>query len=168
MLAWGKCSLTSINRIERAQNRDIRLIFGSSDDEVYHTNRILKFRDAYEFYCISKLYRIVTFPQQNPYFHTRIANYQIDHTHFTRFVSNSNLTAPLFFRSRCFRSFLYSSVHLWNELPPSLRSIENERMFKSALKNHLFDRMLPWLSISSDFCIDVFNAIRFFGLLYIL
>ena len=142
LLAWGKCSITSINRIERAQNRVIRLIFGSSDDEVYHTNRILKFRDAYEFYCTLKLYRIVNFPQQNSYFHTRISNYQIDHTHLTRFASNGNLTAPLFFRSRCFGSFLYSSVHFWNELPPSLRSIENDRKFKCALRNHLFERML--------------------------
>ena len=142
ILAWGKCSITSINRIERAQNRVIRLIYGSSDDEVYHANRMLKFRDAYEFYCILKLYRIVNFPQENPYFHERITSFQVDHGHLTRSASNGNLTGPLFLRSRCFGSFLFSSVNFWNVLPSSLRCIEAEKKFKGSLKNHLFERML--------------------------
>ena len=36
------------------------------------------------------------------------------------------------------KSFTYAAPHIWNSLPLSIRQIEDEKKFKSALKTHLF------------------------------
>ena len=55
-----------------------------------------------------------------PYFSNRIASFQSNHEHNTRFTVNNDLVPPLYNRSECQSSFIYQSITFWNNLPPEI------------------------------------------------
>ena len=67
ILAWGRCSLTSIGRIEKAQNRLIKSIYNSCNSRIFHDNKILKFSDLYDYFALKKLYKEIN-ESNNDYF----------------------------------------------------------------------------------------------------
>ena len=71
-----------------------------------------------------------------------MSNLQNLHSHSTRFQDNNCLVSPLYFRARCFGSFLHHSIKIWNELPPHLRNIESLERFKPTLERYLLDKLV--------------------------
>ena len=136
IVVWGKSSITFGNKIQAMQNRIMRSIFGSSDKQIYKTNYLLNFEQSYMYFAVIKLYKEIN-TNITPYFSNRIASFQSNHQHNTRFTVNNNLVPPLFNRSKCQSSFIYQSIKVWNNLPPEIKSSDNVELFTRKLKNHL-------------------------------
>ena len=73
----------------------------------------------------------------SPYFSNRIASFQSNHEHNTRFSVINNLVPPLFNRSKRQSSFKYQSITFWNNFPPEIKSSDSIELFTQKLKNHL-------------------------------
>ena len=141
VLAWGRCSLTFINKIRVAQNRIVRNIYGSANFDVYKSNNLLPFNETYDLYALLKLFKEIKMPNQsNSYFIERVQELQTNHNYNTRFISNNNLVTPRIIKSKCYSSFLYKSTHLWNSLPPEIKNISDIASFKNKLRIFLLNR----------------------------
>ena len=57
ILSWGRCGLGGIAKIIKAQNKIVKLIFGSSVQSTYISNSIFQFQKAYDYFAAIKLYR---------------------------------------------------------------------------------------------------------------
>ena len=69
VLALGRCSLTFINTIRVAQNRNVRNIYGSANSVIYKINNLLPFNETYDLYVSLKLSSEIKIPiQSNSYF----------------------------------------------------------------------------------------------------
>ena len=139
ILVWGRSSLTRIGKIQKIQNRIIKNIYGSHTLEVYHSNKLLTLEDTYDLFCLVKIYKIMNEEDCNSFFFDRIQTFQVDHPHQTRAVSNQNLTLP-FYRNNSFQnSFLYQGLQLWNNLPISIRNVNNSKSFKGNVRSLLLN-----------------------------
>ena len=56
ILSWGRCGLGGTNKIIKAQNKVVKIIFGSSVQSTYIINRISQFQKAYDYFAAIKLY----------------------------------------------------------------------------------------------------------------
>ena len=54
ILAWGRCSLTFINKIRVAQNKTVRNIYGSENSNIHKLNNLLPFNESYDLYALLK------------------------------------------------------------------------------------------------------------------
>ena len=149
ILSWGRCGLGGIGKIIKAQNKIVKLIFGSSVQSTYISNSIFQFQKAYDYFAAIKLYREIN-NQSVTYFSNRIDSFQVNHSHNTRFSSAGNFVPPLFSRSKCFSSFLHGSIHVWNDLPTDIKNVNSLFVFKSKLRQHF----LSWVQDILYYCIE--------------
>ena len=75
---------------------------------------------------------------QNVYFNDRVIKLASSHGHQTRFRLNENLNIPSISLSKVFKSFLYNSVKLWNELPLAAKNLPSLSSFKHNFRTSHF------------------------------
>ena len=138
IVSWGKSSLTYINKIQSAQDRLIKLIYGSCSSDIYKRHRLLTFKDAFYYFACTKLYKEINEPVLK-YFSERLEGFSVNHEHSTRFRTSNSIVPPLFYRSKCQNSFIYQAIVFWNSIPVDVRNSRNCRIFKSKLKVHLLE-----------------------------
>ena len=136
IVVWGKSSRVFETRVSNVQDRIMRNIYGRCTNETYRNNKLLRFSNAVKYFGGIKLYKELNFPI-NPYFKNKISCLQSNLTYQTRFVSNQNITHPLFVRARCHSSFIFQSISFWNTLPVELKEYATVNAFKWNLKTHI-------------------------------
>ena len=141
VVVFGRSSLGTANKLKRIQDKIIKIIHGSSSPSIYSRNRILNFHQIYNYFTILKLYRELNSIKIDSYFKARISGLQNVHSYSTRFRSNNCLVTPQYSKSRCFGSFLYNSIKVWNTLPIEIREIGNFGKFKRKLKTWLLSQI---------------------------
>ena len=85
---------------------------------------------------------MINFCNHSEYFHNRIENDQIFHSHLTRF-RNNNLTLPFPRIVKYKYSFYYNSIKIWNCLPEEIRNSNTVYKFKKSVRFHIFNTDLP-------------------------
>ena len=135
--AWGGGNLTYVNKIRNMQNQIIKLIYGDANRVTYVENRLFSLDDAYKYFALLKIYREI-YNTDETYFSRKIWSTQRYHNYSTRFQVNQNLSIPFYARSRCFASFYYNSMSLWNRLPLEIKQIPTTRQFKRKLNHFIF------------------------------
>ena len=136
IVIWGKSSRVFETRINKVQDRIVKNLYGRCNDETYRNNKLMRFSDAVKYFGGIKLYKELNFPI-NPYFRDKISSLQSNFTYQTRFISNQNITPPLFIRARCHSSFLFQSISFWNTLPVELKESATINSFKRNLRNYM-------------------------------
>ena len=136
--AWGRTNMTFINNLQSAQNRIMKIMYGSSTNDVFKTNKMFNIRNAYDYFAAIKLYRDINC-EETRYFAQRISQFQSSHNYHTRFASNENLILPLFTTARAQKSFIYQSIIFWNSLPLNIKRSSNLKIFKNSLQLFILD-----------------------------
>ena len=138
VVAWGRRTVGGTNKVIRAQNKVMKIIFGSHSAQTYIDNRILQFDRAFEFFSLLKLHNEL-YSSDGSYFSEIIRDIQSDHSYPTRFRSDLNLVPPRYSTARSSKSFIKQSIDMWNELPGRLKIIHDAGKFKFELKKYLLD-----------------------------
>lgn len=140
--AWGHSSLTIRKKLDKVQYRCLK-IFNNNFFNV-HMFKILKIFPVdliYEYFVNVKFFRYYVLGK-NSYFKNNIDQIQIVHALNTRFKRNGLLTTPHILKSKCFNSFLYQSIVLWNRLPTNIKSCSSLIAFKKILRNFYCENAL--------------------------
>ena len=99
----------------------------------YHENGFFTVRDVFVYNTLIKFYKYFKL-NFNKEFVTKILNIQVQHRHPTRFCSDNKLILPFQKKALAQKSFVYSSISLWNQLTSDLRNISCIHGFKRNLK----------------------------------
>ena len=131
---WGGCGLTNINRVTTINNK-ICSIFAS----IYNNSFVpYPYLNVYHYFLLCTFHNLITKHNHNPYFSNKLLDLVPDHDHLTRFSNNQQLSYPNYRKATSHNQFLYNSIKNWNELPFSLREIQETTKFKKSLKKSLF------------------------------
>ena len=141
VVVFGRSSLGTVNKLQRIQDKLIKRIHGSSSQEIYCINGIFNFKQIYNFFTILKFYREINSTNTESYFKTRIFDLQRTHSYPTRFRANNCLVTPQYLKNKCFSSFLYNSIKVWNSLPLEVREIRDFDKFKRKYKTWILSQI---------------------------
>jgi hypothetical protein len=123
VVVWGGSCRTGLARLQRLQDRTVRL-FCEGDAETganfYFSNKLWNLLQIYKYFIHVKFFQYFTLGL-SPFFIAKIAAVQVVHSHETRFISNENLYIPFVPTSKFTSSFLYQGMKCWNELPIEVR-----------------------------------------------
>ena len=122
-----------MNKVKNAQNKIIKLIYGSHHEDIYKMNGLFTFNNAYSYFALLKLYKELNNGTRS-YLKTRVSSLQSNHSHYSRFSSQNSLVLPFYDLSKCQSSFLYKSINIWNYLPVHLKN-ETSYKFNRKLRN---------------------------------
>ena len=136
---YGSAYQNQIQRLKNLIRRALKLVVNSETltPEICRNERLFDFEMAYNYFCSINMYRIIKL-NSHEFLAAKILSYQTNHSHETRSVHNQNLNRPFYRKSKCQRSFLYNAVDIWNELPPHIKTVQEDlTSFKKLTKNHL-------------------------------
>ena len=138
---WGNTYSTYIYKIQRLQNKAIRIITNSnaraSANPLYRKLGILKVSDLYKFEIAKIMYQHSK--QSLPScFSAFFDNLNDIHNQRTRATEKKNLYLPKFSTICCQKSIRYQGVKIWNTLPVELRNL-TFKQFKSQYKSMILE-----------------------------
>ena len=142
ILVWGHASETSLNRIQRFQNRSARIVcklydFSISGLSIVKSNGWLSVRQRRDFlYCV--LIHKCIFGDAPNYLSDQLILYDdVQSSRITRQSSHLLLHVPFIRNHLCRKSFSVYGPSVWNSLPYCIRNCENIIYFKSECKRYL-------------------------------
>ena len=133
------CSRSTINQLQLIQNRACRIIFGlkkrASVEEKLKELHWLKVEERIKFKVLLLVYKSIR----------NLAPSYLSELFHVNNLSNSRSLSLKCDSSikHSSRAFQFVGIKLWNELPLSLRSIDEISLFKKNLKTHLFKSSFP-------------------------
>ena len=127
------------------QNKVIRIMTKTSKFEPispqYYNLKILKLDDLYHYETAQLLCQYV-----HKMLPTHFGNYFTDvsnvHTHSTRNYSSKAIFIPRYSTTRAQKSFKYTGVKIWNEIPQPFKLLPFNK-FKTEYKKFLLNKYLP-------------------------
>jgi len=138
VVAYGTGNKTNRKILERLLIRAHRLVNCQSQFNG-NSHKFLTFDSIFSYFTTIKLFKSLRLEQ-----HQHFANCYRDltpvHDYGTRFFNSAKLTPPQFSKSKCQKSFIYSSIKIWNSLPEFLRNCETLEIFKKHLKDYLLSQ----------------------------
>ena len=136
--AYGSACQNSIKRLSNLVNRSIKLITykRTITQEVCNTYNLFNFQMTFKYFISIKMFQIVKL-RLHDYFINKIDELQIEHDHETRSRTNESYRLPLFKFRKCQRSFLFIGIKFWNDLPISVKAMENLQNFKRHLRENI-------------------------------
>jgi len=149
ILVWGKSSVTLMKKIISVQNWVIKLIYGTSSNQTYFDNNIMRVIDFYDYCALLKLFKEKN-NVDDAYFFQRLNEIQVEHTYETRFAIGNNFVPPFYIRSTCTKSFLKNAIGLWNTLPSDLKNSRNINILKKHLRKYNSQRIIMRLIFFSS------------------
>ena len=128
---WGSSSKVGLKRLKNnvisIQNRVVPINTPSI---------MLTFNQIHNLCCLTRLYRYY-FLKESSYFHDKYASQHINHNRNTRSVSNNLFRNPRIYSFKFKKSFYYSSLMYWNNLPGVIKNIKKFSPFKRNIKSWL-------------------------------
>ena len=141
--SWhGGLSVALKERLNVVQRKMVRFVYGMDfrghvDNKNFRDLSWLKIPDRVKFFRLSHIFRI-RHKLAPSYLLPNFKSISEAHTHNTRGSSyNFHISREL---SLSPNSFSFSAIKHWNELPSSLKSIDDFRVFKRKLKQFLLDQ----------------------------
>jgi len=133
ILAWGRCSMDSVNHVERLLSRARKIV----DYPLTGPNRItidlMDFDSMYRYFSAINMFRIVRL-DYHPYFLNLVKDLIPQHDRGTRFCRSDSFNIPRYNKSKSQRHFLFQSVHIWNNLSDEVKACQSLNSFKKLLK----------------------------------
>ena len=137
--AWGNCSSTVINKLQAMQDKIIKyMTFSPPDsniDSKYRSLKILKVKELH-FYETAKFMHCVY--QNNMPVAFRDYFQAIAHTHPTSTRENTCFYIPFFRTERGKKSLRCTGVHIWSDIPETLRGL-GHKLFKTKIKEFVLN-----------------------------
>ena len=141
LLLWGSTFLTYLTKLQRLQNKILRIIFNckqfNSVTPLFHKLETLKMRDLYHVE-ISKLMYLHSKKSRPHCFLDLFIPTSTIHSRAARSQSQ-NLYPPKYSTSRCQRSITFQGVKIWNAVPTDIRNLSFNK-FKTTIKKQILDR----------------------------
>ena len=140
--AYGFTNSSNSRKLSKLIDKSIKVTLGVErfSINICKSNKIFNFNLALEFFSLVKMHQILH-SNLHEYFTNRINNYQIHHSHNTRFSSTGSLNLPHMRFSRSQKAFIFAASKYWNKLPVSLKDVTCINKFKMKVKNHLLNRI---------------------------
>ena len=142
MPIWASTYKTYLNKLEKLQNKALRIIFKTplrdSITPLYRRSGILKLNDLFDFEVAKLMHQIIHKKSSNNFeshftYSSNISAYS------TRQKSANHLFLPRFHTSRTQRSIKYLGSKIWNSIPYDIRILPFTK-FKSSYKFHLLSK----------------------------
>ena len=136
---WGSTYPTYIQKLQRLQNKAIRIISNASRKNsvtpLYKKYGVLKLADLFNYEMAKIMYQFSkqTLPSHLNYLFTPLLTV---HERCTRSKTKLNLYVPKFSTSRCQNFFKYQGSKIWNSVTTDLKQ-QTFRKFKINYKNLL-------------------------------
>jgi len=118
IVAWGGSGVGNVTRMERLLRRARNAVVHPGGPDLIRS--FLSFDSVFKYFSAVKLYKVIN-QNQHPYFCRIFVELKPNHAHNTRFSSSSSFNNPRFAKAKCQNSFVYRAVHVWNDIPESIR-----------------------------------------------
>ena len=118
---WGNSCKTGIKRLQRIQNKCIKIISSTNACEPsdYASLKLMSFKHVHEYFSLIRFFKY----------------YKLD-----RHSMALNLNCPNLRLSKLKTSFSYNSIKFWNKIPSDIKSAQNLNLFKKYLKeSHIYE-----------------------------
>ena len=138
---WGNSCKTGIKRLQRIQNKCIKIISSTNTYEPsdYASLKLMSFKHIHEYFSLIRFFKYYKL-NESLNFKTKIENHQTNHSYNTRHSMALNLNCPNLRLSKLKTSFLYNSIKFWNKIPSDIKSAQNLNLFKKYLKeSHIYE-----------------------------
>lgn len=133
VVAWGRSNNCNSNKLKKLFEKSCKFI---NDDllisSLLNSESIDKYFTAIKVFKTTKL-------EQHPFFNTHFERLIPNHNYPTRHADNMKYNTPDMRLSKCFNSFIYKGVKIWNELPIEIRNLPTLSVFKRRLKFYLLE-----------------------------
>ena len=140
LLCWYASPAYLANRIEILQKKSIRLIYNlpynSHTNNFFISSKILPIRALYETNVLLYFFKSINGDYDDDLKATLRLNSDF-HTFHTR--NRNNFVLPRFTKTATQRSVLYRGVHLWNNLPESVKNQKSVYAFKNSIRSLFFE-----------------------------
>ena len=134
---WGGASVGCSNKINKIQQRFLRLLTGNDIYKLIRINHnILNFQSIAKYFTGIKFYES-HINKNHPCITSIIDDCTPRHEYSTRFSNNSGLQVPYCRTALLQKSFLYRSISLWNGLSVPVKQANTLPIFKNQPKIHL-------------------------------
>ena len=130
---WGHARCAKISKLSSIQNKCFRLFSTSENLTFISDTNFMYLNSITRFISLIKFFQIL-FENRSLFLKEIISNFQVNHSHFTRFSANNNLLCPPCNLSIRQFSFLYKTIKYWNDLPIEIRSTQFLPIFKRKLR----------------------------------
>ena len=120
---WGNSCNTGIKRLQRIQNKCIKIISSTNTGEPsdYASLKLMPFKHVHEYFSLIRFFKYYKLSEcQN--FKTKIKNHQTNHSYSTRHSRALNLNFSNVGLSKLKTFFLYNSIKFWNKIPSDIKS----------------------------------------------
>ena len=139
---WGTASTTIINKVFVLQKRALRLLTNSHylehTDALYKQLGWMKLADRINFHKCVLVYKALN--NKLPSYMRSLMQYVREaHSRETRLSAKGCLSVPNVKLSLFKRSFQYSAIHKWNQLPEHIRASPSLNIFKSQFLKYHFE-----------------------------
>ena len=138
---WGNANQSYLNRLQRLQNKAIKIITDSklrmSSNPQYYKLGILKLPELYtlEIAKLMHQYSHHNLPQPFSTFFTPVSSV---HERFSRAKTENKLYIPKFSTARSQKSFKYQGAKIWNSIPTEIKQLTFHK-FKIENKKKLLE-----------------------------
>ena len=140
LLWWYASPAYLANRIENLQKKSIRLIYNlpynSHTCDFYISSKFLPIRVLYESNVLLYFFKSINGDYDDDLKATLRLN-SVFHTFHVR--NRNNFVFPRFTKTGNKRSVLYRGVHLWNNLPKSVKNLKSVYAFKNSIRSLFFE-----------------------------
>ena len=128
---WGNSCKTGIKRLQRIQNKCIKIISltNTCESSDYASLKLVSFKHVHEYFSLIRFFKYNKL-NESQNFKTKIENHQTNNSYSTRHSMALNLNCPNLRLSKLKTSFLYNSIKFWNKIPSHIKSAQNLNLFK--------------------------------------
>lgn len=129
---WGGTALTGLSKLGGLQDRCVkRLSYAVQSDisTIYQCNNLLPLSAIHKYFVSIKFYQYFILARSH-YFYDIFNKIQIQHSIPTRFKTSHCLNFPAVYKSKVFKSFVYKSVKIWNDIPVDIKQCKSLYIFK--------------------------------------
>ena len=131
----GNTCVTNINRVRRINSSVVNIFMPSLPDIM----PLPLSYNLYKFVCLKTIHNYLH-SGFFVYFRNKILTLIPSHEYSTRFSSgSSSLILPALYKTVSHHQFLFTTVKLWNTLPPEIKEIQDRTMFVNRTKVFLLN-----------------------------
>ena len=140
-VTWQKANISDINRIIKLQKRSARIILNASysenSSEMFKTLKWLTFQNRCKYYTGVLVFK--SLHGLTPTYINKRISFSENTNHNLRSNGKKNISHKKPNTNYLKRTFSYSSMEIWNQIPSNIRLLSNINTFKYALKSYLFE-----------------------------